>query len=52
MSKKYKHLRVEGRKKLYGLLVTSHPISQIAKKLGFHKAAIYLELSRNSHSLG
>lgn len=50
--KSYTHFSPEDRLKLYGLLLEGLSIQEIADALGYHKASVYRELSRNSSKLG
>jgi IS30 family transposase len=50
--KLYKHFKPEDRLKLYSLLLEGLAIQEIADALGYHKASVYRELSRNSSKLG
>lgn len=52
MCKKYNHITIEERIKLYNLLSSGHSIQKIANELQFHKSTIYRELSRNSSIYG
>ncbi len=50
--KLYKHFGPKDRLKLYSLLLEGFSIQEIADVLGYHKASVYRELSRNSSKLG
>jgi len=52
MCKKYKHINVEERIRLYKLLSSGNSIQKIANQLQFHKSTIYRELARNSSIYG
>jgi len=50
MEKKYKHFTQADREQLHRLLTDGVAVGKIAEDLGFHRSAIYRELSRNKHS--
>jgi IS30 family transposase len=50
--KSYKHFSPSDRLKLYSFLLEGLSIQEIADALGYHKASVYRELSRNSSKLG
>lgn len=47
LRKPYRHLTMEDRRVIFGMINEQRPIDEISEKLGFHLSTIYREIGRN-----